>query len=35
MGMALTELNTYTINDMYNLPDGQRADLRQGIISEL
>ena len=30
--MALTELNTYTINDIYNLPDGQRAELIDGRV---
>jgi Uma2 family endonuclease len=30
--MALTELNTYTINDIYNLPDGQRAELIDGKV---
>ncbi|MDE6910969.1 MAG: Uma2 family endonuclease, partial [Lachnospiraceae bacterium] len=30
--MALTELNTYTINDIYNLPDGQRAELINGKV---
>lgn len=30
--MALTELNTYTINDVYNLPDGQRAELIDGRV---
>ncbi len=30
--MALTELNTYTINDVYNLPDGQRAELIDGKV---
>ena len=30
--MALTELNTYTINDMYNLPEGQRAELIDGKV---
>lgn len=30
--MALTELNTYTVNDMYNLPDGQRAELIDGRV---
>lgn len=30
--MALTELNTYTINDIYDLPDGQRAELIDGKV---
>ena len=30
--MALTELNTYTIHDVYNLPDGQRAELIDGKV---
>lgn len=30
--MALTELNTYTLNDVYNLPDGQRAELIDGRV---
>lgn len=30
--MALTELNTYTTNDVYNLPDGQRAELIDGRV---
>ena len=30
--MALTELSTYTINDVYNLPDGQRAELIDGKV---
>ncbi len=30
--MALTELNTYTVNDVYNLPDGQRAELIDGKV---
>lgn len=30
--MALTELNTYTINDIYNLPEGQRAELIDGKV---
>jgi Uma2 family endonuclease len=30
--MALTELNTYTLNDIYNLPDGQRAELIDGKV---
>jgi len=32
MRMALTELNTYTINDVYDLPDGQRAELIDGKV---
>ena len=30
--MALKELNTYTINDIYELPDGQRAELIDGKV---
>lgn len=30
--MAITELDTYTVNDIYNLPDGQRAELIDGKV---
>lgn len=30
--MALTELKTYTVNDIYELPDGQRAELIDGKV---
>lgn len=30
--MALTEQSVYTINDIYNLPDGQRAELIDGKV---
>ena len=30
--MALTETNSYTINDVFDLPDGQRAELIDGRV---
>ena len=30
--MALTEQSVYTVNDIYNLPDGQRAELIDGKV---
>ena len=30
--MALTEANSYTINDVFDLPDGQRAELIDGRV---
>ncbi len=32
ISMALTDVNTYTVNDIYNLPDGQRAELIDGRV---
>ena len=30
--MALTELNSYTVHDIFDLPEGQRAELIDGRV---
>ena len=32
MNMALAEQKIYTVEDIYNLPDGQRAELIDGNL---
>ncbi len=33
--MALSKLNSYTIEDIYSLPEGQRAELIDGQIYDM